>query len=197
MIKYLIIISKIKNQMVVLQIYCSKCGKKLDEGSKFCNNCGAAINLDGKSETVIDSFANDRQLQEHWIKRLIAYLIDSVIVGIIAAILLGIFFFPVLFSNPASFANLVTFPFGMGLIYILYFPFAESMYGFTLGKNLMGLKVVTKSGEKPSIDKSFIRNISKIHWVLLLLDLIAGLLTSTNFKEKYTDKIAGTTIVYK
>jgi uncharacterized RDD family membrane protein YckC len=181
--------------MEALKIYCSNCGNELSEDSKVCTRCGTPVKLESRAETIIQSFQKDTQLQDHWIRRLIAYFIDSIIVGAVTAILIGIAFFPILLTNAASLVNLTTFPFGMGLLYILYFPIAESTYGATFGKNLLGLRVVTKSGKKPSLEKAFIRNISKIHQVLLLLDLVGGLVTSTDLQQKYSDRIAGTTIV--
>jgi uncharacterized RDD family membrane protein YckC len=179
---------------VVFKIYCSKCGEELPEGTKFCPKCGTPVKLEARAETVVARFERDPYLQDHWIKRLIAYIIDSIIVGAAATILFAIVLFPVLIGNPFAFVNVFSFPFAMGLLYILYFPIAETMYGATLGKRLMGLKVVTKSGGKPSFEKAFIRNISKIHQVLLLLDLIGGLITSTDLHQKYTDRIANTTV---
>jgi len=178
----------------VVKIYCSKCGEELPEGTKFCPKCGTPVKLEARAETVVARFERDPYLQDHWIKRAIAYLIDSMIVGAAAAILLGIALFPVFMANPASLFNILGFPFAMGLLYILYFPIAETIYGATLGKRLMGLKVVTKAGGKPSFEKAFIRNITKIHQVLLLLDLIGGLITSTDLHQKYTDRIASTTV---
>jgi len=179
---------------VVFKIYCSKCGEELPEGTKFCPKCGTPVKLEVKAETVIQRFETDPYLQEHWIKRVIAYIIDSIIVGVATAILLAIALFPIFIGNPAAFFNIFSFPFAMGLIYILYFPIAETMYGATIGKSLLGLKVVTRTGGKLSFEKAFIRNISKIHGVLLLLDLIGGLITSTDLHQKYTDRIANTTV---
>ena len=179
----------------MLKMYCSKCGEKLPDDSKFCTKCGAAVDIEARAETVVGRFETDADLQEHWIKRLIAYIIDSVIVGVVAAILLGITLFPLFIANPFSLFDIFGFPFAMGLLYILYFPVAETMYGATLGKNMMGLKVVTKTGGRPSFEKAFIRNISKIHQVLLLLDVIGGLITSTELRQKYTDRMANTTVV--
>jgi uncharacterized RDD family membrane protein YckC len=178
----------------VVKIYCSKCGEELPEGAKFCAKCGTPVKLEARAETVVARFERDPYLQDHWIKRLIAYIIDSIIVGAAAAILFGIALFPVFIVNPFSFVNVFSFPFAMGLLYILYFPIAETVYGATLGKRLMGLRVVTKTGGKPSFEKAFIRNITKIHQVLLLLDLIGGLITSTDLHQKYTDRIANTTV---
>jgi len=179
---------------VVFKIFCSKCGEKLPEGTKFCPKCGTAVKLEATVETVVERFEKDPHLQEHWIKRAVAYVIDSIIVGIATTIILAIIMLPLFIANPAAFLNIFSFPFAMGLLYILYFSIAETMYGATLGKRLLGLKVVTKTGGKLSFEKAFIRNISKIHWVLLLLDLIGGLITSTDLHQKYSDRIANTTV---
>jgi uncharacterized RDD family membrane protein YckC len=180
---------------VVFKICCPKCGEKLPEDSKFCPKCGAPIKLEATTGTVVERFEKDPKLQEHWIKRLIAYVIDSIIVGIAAALLLIIALFPFFIANPASFFNVLSFPFAMGVLYVLYFTFADSFRGATIGKGLMGLTVVTKTDGKPSLEKAFIRNISKIHWVLLLLDLVGGLITSTDLHQKYSDRVANTTVI--
>lgn len=179
---------------MVFKIYCSKCGEKLPEGTKFCPKCGTPVKLEAKAKTVVERLERDQYLQDHWIKRAIAYIIDSIIVGAATTILFAIPSFTMFIANPFAFFNVFSFPFAMGLFYILYFSIAETMYGATIGKRLMGLKVVTITGEKLSFGQSFIRNISKIHQVLLLLDLIGGLITSTDLHQKYSDRIANTTV---
>ena len=181
----------------MVTIHCSKCGEKIAEDSKFCTKCGAPAKNEAESEqkeTVIERFENDPHLQEHWIRRLIAYGIDSIIVGAATAILLGILVFPLLLTNLASIVNLFNFSLVMGVLYIIYFTAAESLYGATFGKSLLGLKVVTKSDKNPSFERAIMRNVSKIHPVLLLLDLIAGLVTSSDLHQKYCDRIAETTV---
>jgi uncharacterized RDD family membrane protein YckC len=179
---------------VVFKIYCSKCGEKLPEGTKFCPKCGAPVKLEAKAKTVVERFERDQYLQDHWIKRAIAYIIDSIIVGAATTILFAISSFTMFITNPFAFFNVFSFPFAMGLLYILYFSIAETIYGATIGKRLMGLKVVTITGEKPTFGQAFIRNISKIHQILLLLDLIGGLITSTDLHQKYSDRIANATV---
>jgi uncharacterized RDD family membrane protein YckC len=179
----------------MFKMFCSKCGEKLPDDSKFCTKCGAAVRFEAKTETVVGRFEKDTDLQEYWIKRLISFILDSIIVGVVTVILFGIAMFPAFIANPASLFDIFGFPFAMGLLYILYFPFAETMYGATFGKSMMGLKVVTTAGTRPSLEKAFIRNISKIHQVLLLLDVIGGLITSTELHQKYTDRLADTTVV--
>jgi len=168
------------------------------EDSNFCKNCGTAVNYENKSEmSVIERFGTDQHLQEHWIKRVIAYIIDSVIVSIVTAIMLILILFPIFIANPSTFFNIFSFPFEMGILSVLYFVIAEKAYGTTIGKQLLRLKVVTKTDEKINLEKAFIRNISKIHGLLLLLDIIGGIITTTDLLQKYSDQIAKTKVVYK
>ena len=176
-------------------MYCTKCGKKLPEGAEFCQNCGAAARPEvGLYETAAERIGRDRFLQEHWIKRIVAIVVDSIIVGIATTILSIAVFFPLFLANPIWFFNWLSFPFAMGLIYVLYFTVAESGYGYTIGKGIVGLKVVAVDGGRPSLESAFIRNISKIFWVLLILDVIGGFFTARDPHQKYSDRIAHTTI---
>jgi len=42
---------------------------------------------------------------------------------------------------------------------------------------------------------AFIRNISKIYWIIVLIDTVIGLATPGDPHQKVTDRIAGTTVV--
>lgn len=179
---------------MAFKIYCKKCGEKLPEVSKFCTKCGTPVKSEA-AETVVHRFEKDSHLQEHWIKRVIAYFIDSVIVSIVTGILLIVALFPIFLSDPLGFFNLFNFQFAIGILAVVYFTIAESFYGTTFGKSLLSLKVVTTSGEKIVIEKAVIRNISKIIPVLPLLDVIGGVITSTDLRQKYSDKIANTTVI--
>ena len=133
----------------------------------------------------------------HWIYRLIAYVIDSIIVGIPAAI---IYFFVVItaFTNPfvAAWGSYFVLPFLLGILQLFYFMILDSAWGGTVGKRVMGLQVQTVNGSKVPFDKSFIRNISKIYGLFLFLDWLVAVVTAGNDKrQKYTDRIAGTTVV--
>jgi len=50
----------------------------------------------------------------------------------------------------------------LGLIYVLYFTLMEGIYGYTFGKRIMDLEVVTEDGHPPSLARAFVRNLSKI-----------------------------------
>jgi uncharacterized RDD family membrane protein YckC len=151
-------------------------------------------NVETQVETVVQSFQKDPRLQDHWIKRLVAYIIDSIILYVVTGILLMIVLFPFNIGNPLGVFNMLSFPFASGLISIIYFTILESANCASFGKGVMNLKVITKGKEKLTIEKAFIRNISKLHPVLLLLDLVGGLITFTDLHQKYSDKIANTTV---
>jgi uncharacterized RDD family membrane protein YckC len=168
--------------------YCTSCGKKLPVGAKFCSNC-RATNKDPVSPhgTAAERVMYESSLQQHWIKRIIAIVIDSIIVGI-ATTIIGYLI------NLAGIFSWLNFPFAMGLIYVIYFTIAELSYGYTIGKKLVNLKVVTSDGKKLSLESAFLRNISKIHFIFLILDTIGGFFLSTDPHQKYVDQIAHTTI---
>jgi len=179
----------------VFKIYCSNCGEELPDGSKFCTKCGTPVTLEAKTENVFQKFETNQNLQDHWVIRFLAYFIDSVIVSVAAGILLFIIRLPLYIANPVALIDPFIFPFAIGLILVPYSILTESYSGATIGKGLMGLKVVTKSGVNPSFEQELIRNISKIYGLLVILDFIGGLNTATDPNQKYSDRLANTTVI--
>jgi uncharacterized RDD family membrane protein YckC len=137
----------------------------------------------------------------HWILRIIALIIDSIIIGIITWILATLILVPLLLTGALysfwlGYGYTLLFPLFLGILEVLYFAILEVAWGGTIGKRLMGLTVQMTNGNKVTLDKAIIRNISKIYWLLLLLDWIVALLTpGDDRRQKYTDRIAGTTVV--
>ena len=134
----------------------------------------------------------------HWLLRLIAYIVDSVIIAIAIIVLsiplwimgiIGGFWF---LSAGILFFG---FPFLVGLLLVMYVLYAEVNWGGTLGKRIVGLRVQTVSGSRITYGQSFLRNISKIHWILLFLDWLIGVATPGDRKQKYMDRLAGTAVV--
>jgi uncharacterized RDD family membrane protein YckC len=137
----------------------------------------------------------------HWVLRIIALIIDSIIIGVITWILATIILIPLLLTGTLytfwlGYGYTLLFPLFVGILEVLYFAILEVAWGATIGKRLMGLTVQMTNGNKITIDKALIRNISKIYWPLLLLDWIIALVTQgADRRQKYTDRIAGTTVV--
>ena len=138
----------------------------------------------------------------HWMLRLIAVIIDGVIIGVVWWILWAFVFLTIVLTG-AGWAFLAVglgywffSIFGFGLIWLIYAVVLESAWSATLGKRVLGLKVQTVSGGKADLNKLFIRNITKIIPPLVLLDwLIAVVTPGSDRRQKYMDRIAGTTVV--
>lgn len=146
------------------------------------------------------------RLQELWLKRVFAFIIDTVIVGIAVGVVELIFFissglasgvifpFNSAFASPFSVLGLVL-PGVTSVLVFFYFVILESTFHKTLGKAALGLRVATTDGTSLDAGRVFLRNISKVYWVLLLLDLVGGLVTPVQSGQKYSDHIANTNVV--
>ena len=67
----------------------------------------------------------------------------------------------------------------------------ERRYQLPIGSHL-----AVSEGGKPSPLSALVRNISKLHWVLLLLDLLGGMVLEGDPRQKFSDRIANT-VVYR
>jgi len=135
--------------------------------------------------TAFDLIGHNAALQEHWIRRLFAYVIDSILV-LVVVVLLNV---PFLVFN----WGWLLWPFLWGLVMWLYAGFLEGSTGTTIGKKLLALRVVAIDAQM-DISKGFVRNVSKIHWVVLLLDLLLGAATQGDPRQRYVDRITRTTV---
>jgi len=183
--------------------YCPKCGEEVSEDAQFCQNCGAAlkegVKEPSRSEIGFGLLASDWRVQSHWLKRLIAHIIDSILVGIPTTIILTILTFPLIFTGFLNWLGqwnrIFGFPSILGLVYLLYFTLMESSYGYTFGKKIMGFEVVIVGGGPLNLTRAFVRNLSKVFWGFLLLDVILGFVSRGDPRQRFMDHVAETTVV--
>jgi uncharacterized RDD family membrane protein YckC len=120
-------------------------------------------------------------------KRSYAFLID-------AFLMLGVtllFTVPELFLAGVLSLSLSAVPFvTLGLLF-MYSTLLEGFSGQTLGKRVVGLKVVRLDGKNLNYEYSAVRNLGKTF--LLPLDLLIGLRHEKFIR--YFDKFAGTTVI--
>lgn len=192
----------------VSMTFCRNCGSEIPSGASFCPSCGANTdNLSGTRPTgnEFDRLTRDSGTQNHWVRRIIAYIIDAIIVGII---LFVISFLSLLMTGLGSIFSSGSFAFNAfnpfsyfagldALLFFLYFTLSDYMYQKTFGKSLMGLLVVTTDGSKLDFGKCLIRNISKAYFLLLLLDLIVGFFANAKPGQKFSDHLVNTAVVSK
>ena len=134
--------------------------------------------------------------------RIVAIILDSIILAIIACIIalpfglwaqmhtiMGDVTNPM---NNAFFAPLTVINF---LLWIVYFTYFEGTSGQTLGKRIMSIKVVKADGSKPSFGDALIRTILRIidGIAIYLVGFIVILISEK--KQRIGDMAAGTIVV--
>lgn len=185
--------------------FCTKCGTQIPEGAAYCPNCGAQVGAEptpspqGSGSSELDYLARDRNAQEHWLYRLIAFVIDAVIVGVALSVLVFLVSLAVARPSFPFLFELVFFPtaasLGGDIVLVLYFTIAETVYGKSIGKSLLHLQVVNVDGTRLEFTKILLRNISKVYFILLILDVFAGLISHTRRGQKYSDYVANTNVI--
>ncbi|UCD92681.1 MAG: RDD family protein [Methanobacteriota archaeon] len=134
--------------------------------------------------TGFDIIGHNEALQEHWIRRVVAIIIDGVIISIIVWALNLLFR-----AGPWWWAS-------WGLLWwaiaILYFVICEMTIAGSPGKRIMSLEVVGTEGFL-SLSSSLIRNISKLAF-LVIIDWLVGMFTEGDPRQKYLDRIANTVV---
>ena len=178
---------------------CSKCGADNDPNDVYCWKCGARLPAEYKV-AGFDALISDFRLQSLWALRLFAYIIDLIIVGILSSLLSVFAFIPLLigslFGGNWTWRGIWALPLYLGLAQVVYSVILEWIYGATFGKQILGLMVLSRNSGKPGIYGVFVRNLSKAHWVLLIIDFLGGVFTTHVPRDKYLDKISGTYVTH-
>jgi uncharacterized RDD family membrane protein YckC len=147
--------------------------------------------------SAMNIIGSDKSLQDHWGKRLVALIIDYAIFQVISWVAFWLLFIP-WWGNwwgPAAFGWTVFQPGFAGIMLFIYsFAMESSSSGATIGKKVMNLRVIPISGNM-DVGKAVMRNISKIHGLFLVLDWLVGFVSEGDPKQKWLDRVAGTTVV--
>jgi uncharacterized RDD family membrane protein YckC len=142
-------------------------------------------------------------MANHWLLRIVAAIIDSIPWTIIGWVI----WWALAFNAGAPLATtfggaswaiwVFLVPIFYGLFWVIYSTVMESSAsGATFGKRFMGLRVQMLNGSRADFNKAFVRNISKILWIIFLIDVLIGLATpGPDPRQRYFDRLAGTTVV--
>lgn len=134
--------------------------------------------------TGFDYLGHDKALQEHWLRRFAAVIIDALLIYVPVSILFKILGTPLLFPW-----------FLTGGLFFLYAALFDIAIGGTVGKMLLRLKTVSMTGQV-NVAQALMRNVSKVFGPLLLLDWIIGMAVDTHDpRQKWTDRIARTSVM--
>jgi hypothetical protein len=138
----------------------------------------------------IEEIPEEDDIGSHWGRRVGAIIIDFLLVGILTY---SIFWAMGMFALDV-FWLLTIWSLVFGIILWIYSGALEASIGATVGKGIMSLEVVAIDSEMTG-GKAFLRNISKIHWILLLLDTGIGFMTVGDPRQKQLDKSAYTIVI--
>jgi len=136
--------------------------------------------------TGFDYLGRDKTLQEHWLRRFAAVVIDWLIILIPLSLIGRILGWGLLGLWPLSLTS---------VFFFLYCALFDIAIGGTLGKMLLGLKAVSVTGNM-DIAQAIMRNITKIFAPLLLIDWIVGMAIDTKDpRQKWTDSLVNTSVI--
>jgi uncharacterized RDD family membrane protein YckC len=140
-------------------------------------------------EVYLD-FESYPKTESYEIKRTIAYLIDQIIV------LLGVIFVALLIPvDLAVYTNWLIMLIIAGGINWIFKSLMESMRGESIGKGIMGLKVIDAHG-KVTMGEALVRNFLEIVPVILpLIDYILGMAIAQDSRQKLFDSITKTLVI--
>ena len=168
------------------------------------------------ADSFMQSYASNLKRAGFW-WRLAAFVIDNIILCIlvlivvmptlIALLLLGMPFTDhganQLWFNSLSVVNIATLVMvGIAsavsalIIVFGYYIFLEGHYGYTIGKYLLGLRVLKTNGTKIGYRESILRNISKYINNLIIIDTLIMLIFFYHEKQRGFDRIANTMVVH-
>lgn len=132
----------------------------------------------------LDLLGHNRTFQIHWVKRAFGFFID------LAAVFAPLW--SVLYlqgeRRPEVYGILG------GVLLYAYSASAEAIFRRTVGKLIAGLEVRSLRGPM-TFGKAAVRNIPKLFWFAFpLLDTLAGLIVEGDPRQRWSDKVLGTTV---
>ena len=163
---------------------CKKCGNELPEGAVYCPNCGTAV------------LAVEQPKLAYWGERFVAWLIDVVIIGAIVGLLKAftLVAWPGFVWAPGVPTWIPFMDFGASnIVYFLYWMLSEGMYGQSIGKMIMRIKMTQMDGKIPNMGQAAIESIGKAF--LLPIDVIVGWIFYSKRRQRLFNYLSNTIVV--
>ena len=177
--------------------FCPKCGNKLKPEASFCETCGADLKIRTESSEPPSPKLTQQTVQKpnakpetviyaDYLKRTIAIIFDSIIIGLIGSTFTWILinpWFPVNFFDPFE-RWWFTFPFDWLIGFLYHWLLETHNNGQTVGKMAMNIRTVDeKTLGQANSGNLAISNIFKSS-PFLILDLIIGMLKNSGDPKK-------------
>lgn len=128
--------------------------------------------------------------------RLVAFLVDIIFTSVVGGIL-TVPLIVLLGGGDAVVVVGVLVQLFLVLVVFAYFVLMEGIYGYTVGKKLLSIRVVDESGGKIGIGKSAIRNVLRIVDGLPFAYILGVALIALNDDEQRVGDMVASTYVVK
>jgi len=182
--------------------YCPKCGNEIPSDAKFCTNCGATLQPTAPPPPP-SGYAPPSPLGDLG-SRIVAGIIDYIIIGIVAGILSVFLVVPWALTGPSMMGTFGLGWFGgmwaivgvMWLLWLIYFTYFEGTSGQTIGKKFTHIRVVKEDGSRCDFGSALLRNILRIVDHLPFLYILGIILiAATEKRQRLGDMLAKTIVV--
>jgi len=168
---------------------CPSCGKFASPDAKFCGYC--RYSFKGTPDIYEASTAT--------LQRILAWLIDSILLVVVLTVLV----LALADFVRSSDGELVRVELPKGTILLAlgiplgYYMVFELLFGATIGKLLLGLRVIKVSGEPYDVGAVLVRNLFRFIDAIPLGLYVVGLIciAMTDKKQRLGDIVAGTAVV--
>jgi uncharacterized RDD family membrane protein YckC len=146
--------------------------------------------MDEYGDEIYLDFESFPKTESYEIKRTFAYLIDQIIV------MLGVLFVALLLSvDLADYTTWLIMLLIAGIFNWIIKSLMEGMRGESIGKGIMGLKVIDAYG-KVTVGEALVRNFLEIVPIVLpILDFVIGMAVAQDSRQKLFDSISKTLVI--
>jgi uncharacterized RDD family membrane protein YckC len=178
--------------------YCPKCGKETPADAKFCTNCGATLEPTTAPAPAPSGYAPPSPLGDLG-SRIVAGIVDYIIIAIVAGILSIFLIVPWTMMGPGmmgTFGAAGWFSGLMFLLWLIYFTYFEGTSGQSIGKKFTHIKVIKEDGSRCDFGSALVRSILRIIDHLPFLYILGIILiAATEKKQRLGDMLAKTIVV--
>lgn len=142
----------------------------------------------------LDSETPSKIIIAKWIDRILAWLIDFIIISSISTMMMFVLFESTHyeFEEDGFWVESIQY-IPTSLLFFAYWTILEYKTGQTLGKKILNLKITNMKGENPDLKSVLISSFGKSF--LLPLDIILGWILTNKKRQRIFNKLGDTIIV--
>ena len=142
----------------------------------------------------LDSETSSKIIIAKWIDRILAWLIDFIIISSISTMIIFVLFGSVYyeFKEEGFWIESIQY-IPTSLLFFAYWTILEYKTGQTIGKKILNLKITNMKGENPNLKSILLSSFGKSF--LLPVDIILGWILTNKKRQRIFNKLGDTLIV--